>query len=289
MKFCKLWICILVLSLVLCGCSSQTPTSGGVKNEASSDVHYDAESPILTEASDKTAAESLASSRKIIYRYSQTLETTDFDGFLPLLQSRVAELGGYVEASNVDNSGRSRYAWFTVRIPKSTDAAFTGFLSQNSNVISSSVQTEDVTLSYVDMESRLAAYRVEEAKLQELLEKSQDLSEILQIQDRLTQVIYEIEAYESTLRTYDNLIDYSTFSLTVREVEKETVTQELTVWQTIGNNLANGFADVGNFLVELFIFLISAIPYLLILAIPTALVVLLIKLTRRKKNKKNPA
>ncbi len=289
MKKIRLLAALLALTVLFAGCGA-APMDEGYKNEVGSDMSYDAQTPGLQESADKSeAAPNVSTNRKIIYRYSQTVETVDFDGFLPLLQAKVAELGGYVESSGVDNSGRSRYAHFTIRMPKNADGPFTGFLTQNSNVIQSSTSTEDVTLQYVDMESRLSAYREEKAKLEELLQNAKDLSEVLQIQDRLTQVIYEIEAYESRLRTYDNLIDYTTFNLTVREVQQETVTEELTVWQTIGRNLADGFVSVADFLVNFFVFLISAIPYLLLLSLFAIPIFFLIKaLRKRNKKKKTP-
>ena len=58
------------------------------------------------------------------------------------------------------------------------------------------------------------------------MEQATNLSDVLQIQNRLTDVIYQIESYESRLRTYDNLIDFTTIDLTIREVEKDMVFNE---------------------------------------------------------------
>ena len=55
------------------------------------------------------------------------------------------------------------------------------------------------------------------------MEQATNLSDVLQIQNRLTDVIYQIESYESRLRTYDNLIDFTTIDLTIREVEVDGV------------------------------------------------------------------
>ena len=63
-----------------------------------------------------------ATSQKLIKTVDMSLETKEFDALISGITGKVAELGGYVEASEVSNSGyyygdTRRNAWMTLRIP----------------------------------------------------------------------------------------------------------------------------------------------------------------------------
>ena len=108
----------------------------------------------------------------------------------------------------------------------------------------------------------------------------------ISVRSQLTNVIHEIEAYESILRTFDNLVDYCTVTIYVNEVDRTTVVEKQTIWQEIGTNLKNNFENVGKGLVAIFVFIISAIPYLIPVAIILALIIIPRKLKKAKKAKK---
>ena len=67
-----------------------------------------------------------------------------------------------------------------------------------------------MTLDYVDKTAYKESLQVEYDRVMELLEEAKDLDQILALESKLSQLRYEIDSYESQLRTYDNLIDYST-------------------------------------------------------------------------------
>jgi hypothetical protein len=141
-------------------------------------------------------------------------------------------------------------------------------------------------MDYVDIESHIKALKTEQESLLKLLEKADNLDNILTIQNHLTDVRYELESYETKRRTYDDLISYSTVTMEIHEVERETPTEKLTMWQEIGNNLSNNLSQIGEGARGLFVWFVSASPYLLILA-AIALIVLLIIRTSIKKSRRN--
>ena len=113
------------------------------------------------------------------------------------------------------------------------------------------------------------------------------MDDVIKIQSRLTEVIYEIESYESKLRTYDNLIEYTTVTVNIYEVEKVAIVEKQNAWQKIWNNLKNNTQDIISGLVSLFVFFVSAIPYLIILGLLLIVVVVLYKKKKRNKLKSN--
>lgn len=209
------------------------------------------------------------------------------------LESKISSLGGYVEQSeiwgNEMNSERNRSAQMTVRIPAAKSGSFTGFVSENAVVTNRSVSTEDVTLAYVDMESRVSALEAEREALENILKNAVSVEDVIKIRSSLTDVIYEIEAIKSKLRTYDNLVDYTTVSLNIYEVDRTVVVEEQSVWQEIGTNLKNNTADLLEFFVNLFVFFVSAIPFLIPIAIILFIALRIALKPPKRKEKKTPS
>lgn len=281
-------ISLLLIAMVLTGCgagASNDAAAGDVNSsmDATTDSYLEyGESGFKEDA----PAESVTSNRKIIERVFLNVETREFDDLVLKINQEISKAGGYVERSSVTGNSfyydGNRYAELTVRIPSEKSDGFSEFMSQNSTVTSKEISTEDVTLSYIDAESRVTALETEKASLEKLLAAAETLEDIIKIQDRLTDVIYEIESYQSQLRTYDNLIDFTTITIYISEVEKVSVVEEQTVWQEIGTKLSNNFSDIGDGAVAIFVFLVSNIPYLAILGVVAGVAIMI-----GKKIKKN--
>ena len=293
-KYSVILMVIAFLMVILTGCGSSSSSYDSINGNYFGSINKGDSTIIegaLSENNSTTQGSSssnktVSTNRKIIEEYDFRVETKEFDVLLEKINKEVKNLGGYIEKSSIDNDDHYRSADYTIRITQNNSLDFNNFISESSNVVHSETNTKDVTLTYVDIESRIKSYKTEQAKLEELMENATNLDDILSIQDRLTEVIYEIEAYESQLRTYDNLIDYTTINLYVVEVEKETVTEELSIWEEIGNNLQEGFSNVGDFMVNLFIFAISSIPYLLLFGLPVLITFFLVLMIKRIKNRK---
>lgn len=270
--------------------------AGGVlKEEATEEynVMTDSEDMAISQSTTSTPKASedsaVSTNRKIIETIELSLQTKKFDELIENLNSEIDKLGGYIEASEIRgremDSTDTRWATITVRIPAKKSKAFSKYISKNSVVVSRSVSTEDVTLQYVDMESRVSALEAEKTAFEKLLENAKKVEDIIAAREKLTEVIYEIESLKSQLRTYDNLVEYTTVTINIDEVERTAVVEEQTVWQEIGTNLKNNFSDLGSALVALFVFIVSAIPYLIPIGIIAAVTIVIIKLRNKRNNK----
>ncbi len=280
-------VCIILLMLCMAGCGSANEMFGATEDKEYVYENSIAES-VTSAGSEKVDTDS---ARKVIEYITLDVETKNFDELMSGIEKRISELGGYVESSDVSGNGfeneNNRYATYKIRIPVDKTDNFSGYVSENSNVTRKKINTEDVTLEYVDVESRLKALETEKQSLEQLLSSSAKLSDIITVRDRLTEVIAEIESYKSRLRTLDNLVDYTTITLNVSEVEHTTVVKKQTVWQEIGNNLKTGFRNVGKFLKGFFVFAVSAVPYVLVLGVIGVIVLVIIKLSLNSKRKRN--
>jgi len=276
-------ICALLL-ITLCICS----VACSKYENYSSDI-YDEALPEKNESIVDTELGSTASDRKIIERITMTVETKTSDTLLEQINSQIKELDGYIQNSDVNgnkiDSDNYRYANIVIRIPSKETNNFSEFIATNSAVTNKKVTTEDVTLSYVDIESRIAALEAEKTALEQLLASASSVQDIVTIRAQLTDVIASIESYKSQLRVYDSLIAYSTITLYIHEVDTISVEPEPGTWQKIGTNLKNNFAGMWSAVKAVFIFFVSIIPYLIPQVIIAAVVITIIKLARAKKRK----
>ena len=271
---------VAMMMFVLTACSSGDKSNGTVPPS----YDYESDSGIKGETN------TIADERKIIETISLTIQTREFDELLDEIEAQVNELGGYIESSSVSGrefgSSTNRHASLEVRIPWAVSDEFTAYISENSAVVSRNVSTEDITLKYVDMESRVNALEAEKTALEAILEQASTVSEVIEVRDKLTSVIYEIESYKSQLKTYDNLVEYTTITMEIDEVEKIVVTEEKGTWERIGTNLVNNFVMVWKGLKELFIFFVSTIPFMLPFGVTAAVALIIIHLVCKAKKKK---
>lgn len=228
------------------------------------------------------------SSRKLIKTISLSMETKTFDALKGQIEESISSFGGYIENSSYDapqGGQQYRYYYLCVRIPSDNLDAFVGKAGEMGTVTNQSENVEDVTLDYVDKTAYKESLQTEYERVTELLEKAQDLDQILALESKLSQLRYEINSYESQLRTYDNRIDYGTVHIYISEVEYVQETSD-----TVSSRISNGFRSslfaVRDFFVNTFVFLVSNLPVILLLAVAAVLVLFAVKKAKNKFHKK---
>lgn len=290
---------LIMLTIPACGASSGSsasdsaawsnsmPAEGAVQEAG---VYEEAAEADMGTGSETAALEENAvSDRKLIKNVSMAVETEDYAGLISVVQSRVEELGGYTESfeSYNESSVGSRSASLTLRIPADRLDEFVSQVEEISNIVSRQETVEDVTLTYVDLESRRRMYEEEEDRLLSLLEQAETLEEIIALESRLTEVRYQLESMESQLRTMDNQVNYSTIYLSIDEVERYTPPAEKGTWERIRTGFTENVYRVGNGIKEFFIGFVISLPILLVLAVGIIIAVIVIRLFLRISEKNN--
>ena len=294
MKIRHLFAIFLCICLLLTACGAETPAD----KEAAHVVQYDRTESPMEDASTELKTDSAAgltapaqSDRKLIRTVSMDAETENYDALITALEEKLTALGGYTESRQTGTYGSTRrWSSMTIRIPADNLSAFVTHVSKNANVLSTSEETKDVTLQYVDTESKITALETEQARLLELLAGAQNLSEILEIEARLSDVTYELERYASQKRSYDNQITYATVRLTVEEVEVLTPVEEPSVFDRIRTGFTSSLHGVSDGLVNLFVLLVAGSPYLLVYgAVIGVILAVSSRIRKRKQKKASPA
>ena len=238
---------------------------------------------------------------KIIYTGSLYIETTKFDDAVAAVEAKVKEFGGFIEASEVN--GRTEYrpdgttslvdrsAYYVVRVPNTKFDAFVKQSGTLGNVLSSNTSAENVTSQFTDAEARKASLKVQEERLLAMMEKTDNIKSLIELEERLTEVRYEYEAIERKLINWQNQVDYSTVSLNLQEVA--TYTPVVPVQQTFGEKLGSALSDGWNgfvrFVQAILIGLAGALPALILLALLALILVLILRSAKRKSKAKREA
>lgn len=240
--------------------------------------------------------EEVASNRKLIKTINMDLETLEYDVFTTKLDELIDISGGYIEyldQSNLsyygsENEGRN--ASYTIRIPVKQLDGFVDQVGEMANVRYKNEQVTDITLSYVDMESKKEMYEIEQENLMELLNRAETIEDMITIESRLTEIRYQLQSMESQLRTYDNLVDYATISIYVNEVVRLEPSVEASAGERIRTGFQNSLSKTLENIQEFGIRVIIASPViilnLLIFAIFALIVLAIIKASIKKSEKK---
>lgn len=284
---------MLVMMTAGCGNSSKmaveeraTVSSGAeLDGEYSWDTDETADTGVTSENGLEAQVEN---GRKLIRTVSLSLETKEFDSVLTNLSTKTTELGGYIETSSVNGNSYShhltRYASYVIRIPANKLNEFVEVVSELGNVTQKNESVEDVTLRYIDVESHKKALETEQERLLELLSKAENMEEILTIESKLSDIRYEIENYESQLKTMDNQIDYSTVSVYVDEVERVTDTGEKGFFEEIKERFGNSLYVVARGIRGLVIGILGSLPILIVCGGVIAVVVIVVRKILKKRN-----
>ena len=317
-------ILALVLTLSLCACGSSSAGSAAPQKNgyavaaepmaapamAAESASYDMDMSEELEVGGLAAAGAGAdggapasadvNTEKIIYSADVTLETTAFDDTISAINDLMAQVGGWIESSSVNDANyysrargyaSSRSAYYTLRVPSNRFSALMSGLSDLGNVPYTHTYTENVTAQYYDIQARLTAYTTQEARLLEMMEAAETVSDVIAIEEKLTELRYQIERLQSTLNNYDRRVSNSSIYLSVDEVQEYTpeTEQHVSFGRELLLALQRGLRNFINACGDLLLMLAASLPGLVVLAVIIALAVVLLKKRRARKAAKKAA
>ena len=311
-------ICVMMV-FSLCACGTQNRNTGSGEGYASQTsaayqtnetaiYDYDeaavaamdyggfAPAPMAAAGTSMTSAKAQSdlNPEKIIYSGDATIETTEFDGTLGALENLIESCGGWIESSSVNGSkyasisrgtAGNRSASYTVRVPNEKFSAVMGELSSLGNIPYSHVYTENVTSQYYDTKARLETYQAQEKRLVELLDKAETVSDVIEIENELTEVRYRIESLQTSLRGWDRRVSWSTIYLTINEVKEYTPSKTKSYGEKLADAFGYGIENLGEVFVE-FVEMLPVLLFLLLLLVAVIAVIRAIFFNPKRKEKR---
>ena len=300
-------VCVILMLLFISACSNSTnsssaPMANSYNSEALADqslkserVYYDdmvaesqpelamsasQEAPQLV-AGRYTDADSGLQPEKIIKTGSVELSTDRFDSDKQRLEMLTREMGGFIERSQIYNTGSNRRFEAVLRVPGNCFSDMKKAVEETGKLISSSENAENVTSQYYDMESRLATKRVEEERILAMIDKAENVETLLVLEEHLGRVRTDIELFESQMKNIDSLSAYSTLNVYMTEglnvkLMADTGNFGQRLWQSFQSSAGNTAAFFENVLV----FLAGAVIPLALIALLAFTVLIVYKKTR---------
>jgi len=148
------------------------------------------------------------------------LEVGDVGTSLTKARDGIRAMGGYIGASSTQNDGDTPIASVTYRIPSDRweDALdlLRGISGPGTKVVAERTDAIEVTGQVLDLQARIKNLRAAEASLQEIATKAVKISDVLEVQDQLTNVRGQIEQLSAQLADVEDRASYATLTASFR-------------------------------------------------------------------------
>lgn len=276
----RLLSCLAAAALLLSSCGAVSGGTNGLSimdngaavdmkpQEAANfdrDLSEDIGSGALPQEQAESGAGALPEERKVIWTANYVVQVKDFNGGMERLESETAAWGGYVQYTETWGNAEegTASARMLLRIPAEKMGDTSTLLDEIGNVIHASKGSEDVTMDYFDLDTRMKVLEAQENRLLKLLDQAQTVEELLQIETELSRLRVDIEQLTGRLKYYDNQIDYATVEVRLEQTQDYTVQNDgffSWLWETVKES-GKSLVQVMKWLVASLILLL---PYILI-------------------------
>jgi len=154
-----------------------------------------------------------AGDRQVISQGSMSVEVLDVPAAAARVRAIAEGVGGFVEQLSSFGDDEFQQSTLTVRVPQ--DEFFSVFeqIKALGKVQNENAGSEDVTERFIDLEARLKSSLREEESLLSLLERAEDISDILVIERELTRVRTEVEQLQGQLNFLERRVDLATITV----------------------------------------------------------------------------
>lgn len=262
----------LLAAALLAGCGgsdngSKTASYDAAAEESLALASGGAESALLPDTATGENAQ------KIIYRADLYMESTDFDAAQDTLLAAVDAAGAWLESSHQSGSAeeQDRRADYTVRVPVENYSSFLEQAGQAGSVLNLSENAEDVTSEYIDVDARITSLKAQRDRLKELAAQAETTADLLEIENQLSNVQYQLESYTQQMRALEGRITYSTVDISLEEVAVLTPTG-VTFGARLADAFGGGWRMFVNFVQGLVLTLVYLWPLLIIAAVVVGVV-----------------
>ncbi len=280
---------VAILALAVSGCQSMAGMSTAPEGEARWDYEVppasseDAYAPYAPVGGTQTNTVE----RMVIRTAELDLVVPNTEEALRAIEALLSELDGYVVSLSTYQYEQGVQGSVTVRVPaESFNTALERIKVLATTVRRESIQGQDVTDEYVDLESRLRHLRAVEEQLLGFLEEAEDTEATLSVYERLQQVQGEIEQVSGRMQYLENQVALATI---IVQLTPDALAQPLEVggWNLPGTvrSAVEALLNTLEVIVKAAIYLVIVVlPTLVILLAPVVAVVLLVRwLIRRRK------
>lgn len=278
---------LLVISAACAGSSSRStpPMEKGDMSQVSEGLIASAPAPAVAPQGSRltydeiTAGGESSIDRKIVRTASLTIQVNDISQALDDIAAVAAGFEGYVVSSSqrADDDDNTASGQISIRVPATQyDATLQKLRELAVKVVYENSNSQDVTEQYTDLQAQLRNYEATEAQYLELLKKAENVKDMLEVQEALSNVRGNIERVKGRIQYLERTSETSLIQVSLTKVKP---IGEST-WDVPGilKGAVDGLIAFGNVLLTILIWLLVFSPVWIIILV-------IIWLVRRKKSR----
>ena len=284
-SYAKTLVCLTLMAVLLLmfSCSrSNSPVAFGGGDARQMSVSYDAgpaatsaprmmslraesqsfEMEVMEDSLSASDAETIAE-RKLVRRAFIRIRVENLDTADAFVTTLIGRFDAYAASTSIEENNRH----YSLRVPSYHYDTFLAEMNGMGRLLNRHESTEDVTLRYLDLEGRVASKRQLLQTFQSYLGRANNIEEILAVEARIADLLFDIENTETQLRHLANRVDYATIDLSLLGPAALTPAQSVTFGERI-KQIFNGFGSFLSTIAVIIVgFLVYGIPILLLLCL----------------------
>ncbi|MDE7183015.1 MAG: DUF4349 domain-containing protein [Lachnospiraceae bacterium] len=218
---------------------------------------------------------------KLVYHCNLDIETLDYPAAIASIKQTITKYGGVIQSESESDSGQNWYYadyrktsgtmhnYLAVRIPSKDYETFLAELDGVGKIISKSTSVDNISQQYYDTTAQIEALQIQEKNLLAMLEKCESIEDMIAVEQRLSEVQYELNSLQTTRRYMDMDVAYSYVNISISEVMEYRKDSQTVKRNTFMDRLKHTIASTGRgflyFLEGLLFLIIGLLPYILII------------------------
>lgn len=217
----KIWLVGILSLAVTAGCSGVPVGTSQPEMAPQSVAETAADTGLLAESEESRGVmipePDAGQSPRLVKNASLRLELDDVDEAIAAISTMLGQYqGDLLHLSDQDSDQQGpRHVSLQLRVPQNNLEATLKALRGLGTVVNQSISAEDVSTQLVDLQARIRNLRQSEQALQEIMERSGSIAEVLDVAQELSTVREAIERHAAQLNSLQNRVAYSTISLTL--------------------------------------------------------------------------
>ena len=268
--------------LAACSPAAAPPQEVYVEGAAGAPVMEAPAPPSFDRASNIQAQTGGTAERIVIKNARLEIVVDKPDQSMETIGKLAEEMGGYVVSANLyqsflANGQEVPRASITIRVPaERLDEALERIEAESGRLpLNKTIDSQDVTSEYTDLQSRLRNLEAAEAQLTQIMQEARRTEDVLSVYNQLVQVREQIEVIKGQIKYYDESAKLSAISV---ELIASAAEQAITIggWEPVGvvksaiQALIRALQVIVNIAIWLVLF---ALPVLVVIVLPVYLIV----------------
>jgi hypothetical protein len=226
--------------------------------------------------------------RYMIRNGSLDLSVKDTRETIREIRTMIEDTGGIVSSSYIYEIKEGQFgAYLTLRVPERLFDQTMQQLETYGKATNVQTGVDDVTMQYVDLESRLNNQVAQEKRLIEILDMADTVEDVLEIEKELYRIRGEIESMTAQLTYLKDQVTYSTINLSLREESIPTENISPGAFDDFGSKVMQALIGSINFVLSavsvIVLAVVALLPVMIVLGGLALIIVLLVRKAAKGK------